>query len=171
MSELRTLSAHAHRNRTEPVSERFGERALTLQNLLDRVSPSEASALRRLVDHDVPLPRELADGIALAVQRWAISHGATHYTHWFHPLTGLPAEKHDSFVSIEHGAGLDARPVEDFSGSKLVQGEPDASSFPSGGLRNTAEARGYTGWDPTSPMFIKDDGGVRTLCVPCTFTS
>jgi glutamine synthetase len=123
------------------------------------------------VEEDRPLPRDHADGIALAVQRWAIQLGATHYAHWFHPLTGAPAEKHDSFVGIQQTPGHDARPVEDFDGGKLLQGEPDGSSFPSGGLRETSAARGYTTWDPTSPLFVTDDAGVRTLCVPCAFTS
>lgn len=110
-----------------------------------------------------------SDTIALAMKEWAISHGATHYTHWFQPLTGTCAEKHDSFIdfSKEGGGGV----LEQFSGKQLIQGEPDASSFPSGGLRSTYEARGYTGWDPTSPVFLwKTEGGL-VLCIPTVYFS
>lgn len=109
-----------------------------------------------------------ADTIALAMQEWAISHGATHYSHWFQPLTGLSAEKHDAFIDFIGGSdGVLAR----FSGKQLIQGEPDASSFPSGGLRSTYEARGYTGWDPTSPVFLWKAAGTVTLCIPTVFLS
>ena len=109
-----------------------------------------------------------SDTIALAMKEWAISHGATHYTHWFQPLTGTCAEKHDSFIDFsKEGGGV----LEQFSGKQLIQGEPDASSFPSGGLRSTYEARGYTGWDPTSPVFLwKTEGGL-VLCVPSVYFS
>lgn len=109
-----------------------------------------------------------SDTIALAMKEWAISHGATHYTHWFQPLTGTCAEKHDSFIDFsKEGGGV----LEQFSGKQLIQGEPDASSFPSGGLRSTYEARGYTGWDPTSPVFLwKTEGGL-VLCVPTVYFS
>ena len=109
-----------------------------------------------------------SDTIALAMKEWAISHGATHYTHWFQPLTGTCAEKHDSFIDFsKEGGGV----LEQFSGKQLIQGEPDASSFPSGGLRSTYEARGYTGWDPTSPVFLwKTEGGL-VLCIPTVYFS
>jgi glutamine synthetase len=109
-----------------------------------------------------------ADVIALAMKEWAVSHGATHYTHWFLPLTGISAEKHDSFLSLSDADGV----LQSFSGINLLQGEPDASSFPSGGLRSTFEARGYTGWDPMSPAFLWKGGeGLSTLCIPSVFFS
>lgn len=109
---------------------------------------------------------DLADQIAAAMKSWAMEHNASHYTHWFQPLTGLTAEKHDSFLDIYNGAG-----IEKFAGSALIQQEPDASSFPSGGIRNTFEARGYTAWDPTSPAFLMPSGGGFTLCIPTIFIS
>ena len=110
---------------------------------------------------------EYADTIAIAMKEWAIGHGATHYTHWFHPLTGSAAEKHDAFLDWNEKGGV----LEQFSGKQLLQGEPDASSFPSGGLRTTFEARGYTGWDPTSPVFLWKGGDGVTLCIPSVFIS
>ena len=117
----------------------------------------------RAVQAGEPLSPALADVIAGAMKDWAVEKGATHFTHWFQPMTGVTAEKHDSFLSPLP----DGKSVMDFSGSELIRGEPDASSFPSGGLRATFEARGYTAWDPTSPAFIKD----RTLCIPTAFCS
>ena len=113
-----------------------------------------------------PLDAEIADVVANAMKEWAITRGATHYTHWFQPLTGGTAEKHDSFLGLEHG-----RAIFEFSGKTLTIGEPDASSLPSGGLRSTFEARGYTAWDPTSPAFIKRHANGATLCVPTVFCS
>src|SRR5204863_8614781 len=101
--------------------------------------------------------------VSSSMKAWAMERGATHYTHWFQPLTGSTAEKHDSFFELSH----DGKAIENFSGSALVQQEPDASSFPSGGIRNTFEARGYTAWDPTSPMFLYG----KTLCIPTIFVS
>ena len=108
-----------------------------------------------------------ADEIAHCMKEWAISKGACSYTHWFHPMTGLTAEKHDSFINI----GTTGIVMEKFTGSKLIQGEPDASSFPSGGIRATFEARGYTAWDPSSPAFIKEVDKGKTLCIPTIFVS
>lgn len=110
---------------------------------------------------------EYADTIALAIKEWAVSHGATHYTHWFQPLTGASAEKHDAFLDWTASGGV----LEQFTGKQLIQGEPDASSFPSGGLRSTYEARGYTAWDPTSPVFLLKAGDGVTLCIPTIFFS
>lgn len=110
---------------------------------------------------------EHADSIATAIKEWAIANGATHYTHWFQPLTGMAAEKHDAF--LEWGAA--DRVIETFTGKQLLQSEPDASSFPSGGLRTTYEARGYTGWDPSSPVFLWSGGDGVTLCIPSVFFS
>ena len=154
-----------------PVSERFGHRSLSWRQLAGLVDRADADALRALVDDHVSLPRVSADHLAEAVQTWAASHGATHYAHWFHPLTGIPADKGDAILGFAYDAGEDPRPIEDFTGSKLLQGEPDASSFPSGGLRETGAARGYTAWDPTSPIFVRADGSTRTLCIPCAYVS
>jgi glutamine synthetase len=112
------------------------------------------------MDEGVVISLEQANEIANAMKEWAIAKGATYYTHWFQPMTGLTAEKHDSFISIA-GPG---KVIEKFSGSKLIQGEPDASSFPSGGIRATFEARGYTAWDPSSPAYIIETALGKTLC-------
>src|SRR3989475_10322089 len=117
--------------------------------------------------HGEPLELATADAVASALKEWAVEHGATHYTHWFQPLTGITAEKHDSFLN----PSSDGRAVAEFSGKELVRGEPDASSFPSGGMRTTFEARGYTAWDPSSPIFIVDGPNGKTLCVPSVFIS
>jgi len=125
-------------------------------------------ALKKTIENEQHLPEEVADVVANAMKDWAIEKGATHYTHWFQPLTGSTAEKHDSFISPTPQGGV----VMEFSGKQLVKGEPDASSFPSGGLRATFEARGYTAWDCTSPAFLKEDGaGDVTLCIPTAFCS
>ena len=120
-------------------------------------------ALRKTIDEGLPLAPEVADIVANAMKDWAIERGATHFTHWFQPMTGITAEKHDSFISPT----ADGRIIMEFSGKELIKGEPDASSFPSGGLRSTFEARGYTAWDCTSPAFFKDN----TLCIPTAFCS
>ena len=107
----------------------------------------------------------VADATAAAMKAWAIEKGATHYTHWFQPLTGTTAEKHDSFISPQHDGSI----IMELRGKELIRGEPDASSFPSGGIRATFEARGYTVWDITSPAFIYDNGDTKTLCIPTAF--
>ncbi|MBN1398518.1 MAG: glutamine synthetase III, partial [Bacteroidetes bacterium] len=119
--------------------------------------------LRKTIDEGLPLDPEAADIVANGMKDWAIEKGATHFTHWFQPMNGITAEKHDSFISPTS----DGRVIMEFSGKELIKGEPDASSFPSGGLRATFEARGYTAWDCTSPAFIKDN----TLCIPTAFCS
>jgi len=124
-------------------------------------------ALRRTITHAVPLDLSVADAIASAMKEWAVEHGATHYTHWFQPLTGITAEKHDSFLQPSN----DGKAVLEFSGKELIRGEPDASSFPSGGMRSTFEARGYTAWDPTSPPWLLYSGGAVTLVIPTAFVS
>lgn len=123
--------------------------------------------LQQTVQKCAPLDPEIAQDVAAAMKTWAIEKGATHYTHWFQPLTGTTAEKHDSFIEPDGAMGI----TMEFSGKNLVKGEPDASSFPSGGLRATFEARGYTAWDPTSPAFIKRTGQTATLCIPTAFCS
>ncbi|MCC7415698.1 MAG: glutamine synthetase III [Acidobacteria bacterium] len=125
------------------------------------------SALRRTITSFEPLDPSVADAVAKAVKDWAVENGATHYTHWFQPLTGITAEKHDSFLVPT----ADGKAVAEFSGKELVQGEPDASSFPSGGMRSTFEARGYTAWDPTSPPWLLRAGGATTLVIPTAFVS
>src|SRR5471030_2287988 len=124
-------------------------------------------ALRRTMTHGEPLDVSVADAVASAMKEWAVEHGATHYTHWFQPLTGITAEKHDSFLSPTG----DGKAVLEFSGKELVRGEPDASSFPSGGMRSTFEARGYTAWDPTSPPWLLKSGNATTLVIPTAFVS
>ena len=124
-------------------------------------------ALRRSIAQSEPLDPSLADIVASALKDWAVEHGATHYTHWFQPLTGITAEKHDSFLTPT----ADGRAVAEFSGKELVKGEPDASSFPSGGMRSTFEARGYTAWDPTSPPWLLVTPNGTTLVIPTAFVS
>ncbi len=145
------------------VPENYGCMVFNDQAMHERLSREVYHALRKTVMDARPLNLELADAVADAMKEWAISKGATHYTHWFQPMTGITAEKHDAFLTpIEDG-----RAIMEFSGKELIRGESDASSFPSGGLRATFEARGYTAWDPTSYAFIKDE----TLCIPTAFCS
>jgi glutamine synthetase len=131
----------------------------------DRVPPEVFAKWVETVEHGRKLDRPVADAIAHAVKEWALEQGVSHFCHWFHPMTGSTAEKHDSFLWFDK----DGRPIEKFTGSMLLQSEPDASSFPSGGMRSTFEARGYTAWDPTSPMFIMESPTGRTLCIPSAF--
>lgn len=134
----------------------------------ERLPKEIYKALRETIDKDIPLRPDVADVVANAMKDWAIEKGATHYTHWFQPLTGVTAEKHDSFISPTPNGSV----IVEFSGKQLIQGEPDASSFPSGGLRTTFEARGYTAWDCTSPAFLKtDESGNCTLTIPTAFYS
>src|ERR1044072_5729476 len=132
-----------------------------------RLSKAVFGAMRKTVAQGDSLDDSAADAVAKAVKDWAVEHGATHYTHWFQPLTGITAEKHDSFLNPT----ADGKAVAEFSGKELVKGEPDASSFPSGGLRSTFEARGYTAWDPTSPPWLLKSGGSVTLVIPTAFIS
>jgi glutamine synthetase len=132
-----------------------------------RLPKSVYQALKRTISHGEALDAAGADAVAKAVKEWAVEHGATHYTHWFQPLTGITAEKHDSFMT-PNGHG---KAVAEFSGKELIKGEPDASSFPSGGMRSTFEARGYTAWDPTSPPWLLHSGGAVTLVIPTAFVS
>ncbi len=132
-----------------------------------RLPENVYKAIRNTLKKGAPLDSTIADVVAATMREWAMEHGATHYTHWFQPMTGLTAEKHDSFLVPTEGGGA----IAEFSGSELVRGEPDASSFPSGGIRTTFEARGYTAWDPTSPAFILDNPNGTTLCIPTAFCS
>jgi glutamine synthetase len=149
------------------VSSYFGENTFSLENMQKHISKSTFEAFKVWMSEGKTITIEQANEIADAMKNWAISKGATYYTHWFQPMTGLTAEKHDSFISIT-GPG---KVIEKFSGNKLIQGEPDASSFPSGGIRATFEARGYTAWDPSSPAFIIESKLGKTLCIPTIFIS
>jgi glutamine synthetase len=154
-----------------PVSAYFGRHVLDLIKLKERLPREAYQALLSMVRNGQPLSKEFAETIASVARDWATSHGATHFTHWFQPMTGLTAEKHDSFIDLNVQLAGELKVLEKFSGSQLTQSEPDASSFPSGGMRTTFEARGYTAWDPTSPMFLVESVNGRTLCIPSVFIS
>jgi len=154
-----------------PVSSYFARHTLDLIKLKERLPRETYQALLATLRNGTPLPREAAESIASVAREWATSHGATHFTHWFQPMTGLTAEKHDSFIDLNVALAGELKVLERFSGSQLTQSEPDASSFPSGGMRSTFEARGYTAWDPSSPMFLVESVNGRTLCVPSVFIS
>lgn len=145
------------------VPEFFGENVFDDRQMKARLSEKVYNSIRKTIDEGKQLDISLANAVALAMKDWAVEKGATHYTHWFQPMTGVTAEKHDSFITPAPDGGV----IMEFSGKELIKGEPDASSFPSGGLRATFEARGYTAWDPTSFAFIKD----KTLCIPTAFCS
>ena len=148
---------------TMNVQELFGSKVFNDKVMKERLPKETYKALKKTIDNGEELELEVAKVVAHAMKDWAIEQGATHFTHWFQPMTGVTAEKHDSFITPEAGGKV----IMSFSGKELVKGEPDASSFPSGGIRSTFEARGYTAWDPTSYAFIKDD----TLCIPTAFCS
>jgi glutamine synthetase len=145
----------------------FGENVFSLAAMKTRLPKAIHKALIATIEQGTVLDPSVADAVALGMKEWALEKGATHFTHWFQPLTGSTAEKHDSFITPNIGGGA----IAEFSGKELIQGEPDASSFPSGGLRATFEARGYTAWDPTSPAFIVDGSGGCYLCIPTAFAS
>ncbi len=145
------------------VTEIFGENVFDDSTMRQTLPKDVYKELRKTIDDGLPLNRKIADAVAHAMKVWALEKGVTHFTHWFQPMTGVTAEKHDSFITP---AG-NGKVLMEFSGKELIKGEPDASSFPSGGLRATFEARGYTAWDPTSNAFIKE--GV--LCIPTAFAS
>ena len=145
------------------VMELYGSKVFNEHEMRERLPSSTYKSLKATIEQGRPLDLEVANVVASVMKRWAIEQGATHYTHWFQPLTGITSEKHDGFVSPQ----ADGTAIMEFSGKELIKGEPDASSFPSGGLRATAEARGYTAWDPTSYAFVKDD----VLCIPTAFCS
>jgi len=149
------------------VSSYYGENVFNIRKMEKYLSRKTLLEFKNWIYNGVKIDIKCANEIAEAMKDWAISMGATHYTHWFQPMTGLTAEKHDSFIKVN----LPGQVVEEFSGNKLICGEPDASSFPSGGIRSTFEARGYTAWDPTSPAFIMEAASVRTLCIPTIFIS
>ncbi|MCX4295817.1 MAG: glutamine synthetase III [Lachnospiraceae bacterium] len=150
------------------VEKIFGEKVFTVEKMRERLTRKVFLEVKRVIDYGGELSMTTAEVVAKAMKDWAVENGATHYTHWFQPLTGITAEKHDSFVSHPDTEG---RMLMEFSGKELIKGEPDASSFPSGGLRATFEARGYTAWDITSPAFLKESGCGVILCIPTAFCS
>lgn len=157
-SNRKAVEAHTPKLK---VSEYYGENVFNRKAMQKFLSKETFKALTQSIDNGTPIDREVANHVAAGMKMWALEKGVTHYTHWFQPLTDGTAEKHDAFVEHDGNGGV----IEEFSGKLLVQQEPDASSFPSGGLRNTFEARGYSAWDPSSPAFIVDD----TLCIPTVF--
>ena len=171
MSTLRfKLVEEAFKHKAVPVaepverpSEFYGKYVFNREKMFKYLPKKTYDKLVDLIDNNTPLSREVADSVADGMKRWAMELGATHYTHWFQPLTDGTAEKHDAFIEHDGKGGV----VEEFSGKLLIQQEPDASSFPNGGIRNTFEARGYSAWDPSSPAFIMD----KTLCIPTIFIS
>jgi glutamine synthetase len=148
-----------------PTSAYFGINTFGARQMRDKLPKDVYAKLVAAIRHGKKLDLEIAPTVAQVIKEWAISRGVTHFTHWFQPQTGLTAEKHDAFLNFDD----DRQPLESFTGSQLIQSEPDASSFPSGGLRATWEARGYTAWNPASPVFIVESGGTRTLCIPSVF--
>jgi len=171
MSDIRFQALRAVQGRTIPeakipspkISDFYGSSVFDKKKMKEYLSTDAYQGIINSIEKGEPIPRDMAEQVASAMKSWALGKGATHYTHWFQPLTGTTAEKHDAFFEpTEDGGGL-----EKFSGDALAQQEPDASSFPSGGIRNTFEARGYTAWDPSSPAFIM----ARTLCIPTVFVS
>src|SRR5688572_8330703 len=153
--------------RETPTKDLFGSNVFSDQVMKDRLPKNVHKALQGTIRRGLRLDPTIADAVATAMKDWAIEKGATHYAHVFYPLTGLTAEKHDSFLTPDGQGGA----VVEFSGKALIQGEPDASSFPSGGIRATFEARGYTAWDVTSPAYILENPNGTTLCIPTAFVS
>ena len=159
-SDRKAVKVELPKNRVENY---YGKQVFNRQKMFEYLPKATFDSLVEAIDNRKPLSREIADSVAEGMKRWAIDNGARHYTHWFHPLTGSTAEKHDAFIEHDGKGGV----VEKFNGKLLVQQEPDASSFPNGGIRNTFEARGYSAWDISSPAFIIDN----TLCIPTVFIS
>ena len=163
LEEFTTHKTQRFYEENRPVSEFFGTNVFDMPKMQRYLSPEAYNAVVMAINEGEKIERGIADQIAQGMKNWAVNMGATHYTHWFHPLTDATAEKHEAFVDPMVGGGV----FENFKGSTLIQQEPDASSFPNGGLRNTFEARGYTAWDPSSPAFIID----QTLCIPTVFVA
>ncbi|HHX12443.1 MAG TPA: glutamine synthetase type III, partial [Clostridiales bacterium] len=151
----------------EKLTDIFAIDVFNDSKMAERLPKKTYAALRKTIENGDDLDPGIAEIVANAMKDWAIERGATHYTHWFQPMTGITAEKHDSFISPTN----DGKIIMEFSGKELVKGEPDASSFPSGGLRATFEARGYTAWDCTSPAFLRETSAGVTLCIPTAFCS
>ncbi|MEW6060544.1 MAG: glutamine synthetase III [Bacteroidota bacterium] len=153
----------------KPVSSYFGDNIFDLPKMQQMLPKNAYEKILSVINKGEKLDKDTANIVAIAIKDWAISKGCTHYTHWFQPLTGFTAEKHDSFLDYDYSNG--GKLIESFTGKQLIQGEPDASSFPSGGIRATFEARGYTIWDPTSPVFVLEYPHGNTLCIPTVFIS
>ncbi|MBC7398011.1 MAG: glutamine synthetase III, partial [Bdellovibrionales bacterium] len=149
------------------ISDFYGSNIFSIKDMKQKLPNDIYKRFNQTIQAGKKLDIEVANVVAHAMKEWAIEHGVTHYCHWFQPQTGTTAEKHDSFLNIDR----DGNPMERFSGAQLIQSEPDASSFPSGGMRTTFEARGYAAWDPTSPIFISEAGSTKTLCIPSVFIS
>ncbi|HET7459401.1 MAG TPA: glutamine synthetase III [Gemmatimonadaceae bacterium] len=152
-------------NGRHPTSKYFGVNTFGARQMRDKLPKDVYERLAAAIRLGKKLDADVAPTVAQAIKEWAVSRGVTHFTHWFQPQTGLTAEKHDAFLAFDENQ----QPIESFTGEQLIQSEPDASSFPSGGLRNTWEARGYTAWNPASPVFIVESGNARTLCIPSVF--
>jgi glutamine synthetase len=151
------------------ISSYFGSSVFGLDQLREKLAKDSYDSLMNMVNKGSRLPKAVADEIANVIKDWAITQGATYFCHWFQPMTGLTAEKHDAFITTKTSETGQTNVLERFTGAALIQSEPDASSFPSGGMRSTFEARGYTAWDPTSPLFIIESANGRTLCIPSAF--
>jgi glutamine synthetase len=167
VAAVNSWKSNGQANREQTACELFGSNVFSDEIMRERLPDRAYKALQQTIRKGAPLDHGVADAVAEAMRDWAVEKGATHYTHWFQPMTGLTAEKHDSFLNPTE----DGKAIAEFSGKELVRGEPDASSFPSGGIRATFEARGYTAWDPTSPAFILENPNGTTLCIPTAFCS
>ncbi|HSV16569.1 MAG TPA: glutamine synthetase III, partial [Tepidisphaeraceae bacterium] len=170
---IKTISTTRHKLdnvdfKTKHIKEQFGANVFSEEVAAARLPKPIFKAFQKTIKKGMPLDPTVADAVATAMKDWAMDHGATHFTHIFQPMTGITAEKHDSFLAPTIGGGA---AIFEFSGKELVKGEPDASSFPSGGLRATFEARGYTAWDPTSPAYIQHNPNGSTLVIPTAFLS
>ena len=168
MKKLIKLKGMKNMSEAFNVEEIFGQNVFTLKKMKERLPKKTFAEVKKVMEFGGELSLQTADVVAKAMKDWAVENGATHYTHWFQPLTGITAEKHDAFVTHPDADGT---MITEFSGKELIKGEPDASSFPSGGLRATFEARGYTAWDITSPAFLKEDATGVILCIPTAFCS
>ena len=152
---------------SEKVTDFFGIDVFNDTVMAERLPEETYAALKKTIENGEELDAQVAEVVANAMKEWAIEKGATHYSHWFQPMTGITAEKHDAFITPAPGGKV----MMEFSGKELIKGESDASSFPNGGLRATFEARGYTAWDCTSPAFVREDAAGVTLCIPTAFCS
>ena len=167
INNISSETSHTTIPSAEKITSIFNENVFNLKTARHYLSDDAYKSLINSIKGGKKIDRTMGSNIANGLKAWAEEKGVTHFTHWFQPLTGLSAEKHDSFFTLKG----DGTPIQEFDGAALIQQEPDASSFPSGGLRATFEARGYTAWDPSSPAFIMETGEGRTLCIPTIFVS
>lgn len=166
LSEVAKREYKVYERPSSRIIDYFGENVFGEEQMRSHLSTDVYERLKNCIEKGEKIDHDTADAVATALKSWAIAKGATHFTHWFHPLRGTTAEKHDSFFELKNGVA-----IEQFKGSAMVQQEPDASSFPHGGIRSTFEARGYTAWDPSSPAFIYEIANAKTLCIPTVFVS